>query len=338
MEKHEFKTPEGPHQFTHFSKKKIMWYLIIALVPTAIFSVYNFGLNALYIILISIFVSTFTEGLFNYIRKKPLRIIEGSAIVTGLLLAMTLSSDVPLWIPAIGAFIAIGLGKHVFGGTGCAIFNPALVGRAFLGISFSGIVNTYHWPSILSSGVDATTSATPMGLLQHKGIEVVYSTFGSKLSAYLQMFIGNISGSMGETSALLLLIGGILLIVYKIIDWRIPTFYIGTVFILTFLLGQDPIFHILGGGLFLGAFYMATGYEGIPVTKKGRIIAAIMMGLITVSIRLLGSMPEGVAFSILMANAATPLIDRFTIIKPFGFIQKKEFRLFNKKIKIKKTA
>jgi Na+-translocating ferredoxin:NAD+ oxidoreductase subunit D len=330
MKKHEFETKEGPHQFTFDSKKRIMWFFVLALIPVIVFSIHNFGIYVLLIISVSIISAMLTDALFNFIRKKPIRFFEGSSFITGLLLAMTLSPTVPLWIPILGSFIAISIGKQIFGGVGCAIFNPALVGRAFLGISFGGIVNNYVWP-------DGITSATPLGVLQQSGTSSVYEIFGNQTLTYLRLFTGNISGSIGETSAFLLLIGGILLITYKIIDWRIPFYYIGTVFLLTFFAGQDPFIHVLSGGLFLGAFYMATGYEGIPVTSKGRIFASILLGILTVSIRLLGSLPEGVAFSILMVNAATPMIDRFTILKPFGLIKIKEFNLFKKKIIIKKT-
>lgn len=330
MKRHDFEVTEGPHQFTVDSKSKIMWFFILALIPAVLFSIYNFGNYVILIFLASIISAVLTDAFFNYIRKKTVRFFEGSSFITGLLLAMTLAPTVPLWIPVLGSFVAIAIGKQVFGGTGCAIFNPALVGRAFLGISFGGIVNNYVWP-------DGVTSATPLGILQHSGVSSVYETFGSQLTTYMRLFTGNISGSIGETSAFLLLIGGILLIAYKIIDWRIPVYYIGTVFALTYFIGHDPIIHILSGGLFLGAFYMATGYEGIPVTSKGRIFAAVLLGVLTVSIRLLGSLPEGVAFSILMVNAATPLIDRFTILKPFGFIKIRELSIFKKKIILKKT-
>lgn len=336
IKKHEFETLEGPHQFTSFSKRKIMWYFLMALFPVFIFSILNFGLKAWNIYIVSVLVCVLFDALFNFIRKKPLHLKDGSAVVTGVLLAMTLSPDVPLWIPVIGAFVAIAIGKHAFGGTGCTIFNPALVGRAFVGVSFGGIVNNYSWPTFLTGSVDAITSATPLGQLQHEGVSSVFNVFGSNIATYSRLFIGNIAGSIGETSALLLLVGGIFLIIYKIIDWRIPVFYIGTVYLLALLTGQNPLLHILGGGLFLGAFFMATAYAGGPITKKGKIIAGLLLGVLTFSIRLLGSMPEGVCFSILMINAATPLIDRFTILKPFGLIQIKEFKLFKKKLKLKK--
>ena len=183
--------------------------------------------------------------------------------------------------------------------------------------SFPVIMTKYIWP-------DGITSASPLAALKASGIDSAIGIFGSKFAAYKAMLIGNIAGCIGETSAIALLIGGLFLIFMKVIDWKIPTIYIGTVFVLTFIFGQDPLYHILGGGLFIGAFFMATAYEGMPITKKGRIYFALGLGILTTAIRLIGGYPEGVNYSILLMNAAAPIIERLTINKPFGFKKKEK--------------
>jgi electron transport complex protein RnfD len=180
-------------------------------------------------------------------------------------------------------------------------------------------MTSYIWP-------DGITSASPLSMLKLAGYESAITHFGGRLLAYKSMFLGNIAGCIGETSALALLIGGLFLIFMKVIDWKIPTIYIGTVFVFTFIFGQDPIFHILGGGLFIGAFFMATAYEGMPITKTGRIYFALGLGILTSVIRLFGGYPEAVNYSILLMNAAAPLIERLTINKPFGYIKKKKYQ------------
>jgi electron transport complex protein RnfD len=231
--------------------------------------------------------------------------MDGSALITGFLLALTLPPTFPLWMAAVGVIFAIAVAKEIFGGLGYNIFNPALSGRAFLTACFPKEMTEWVRP------FDAITSPTPLnkGFVWHNG----------KMALYKSLFIGNIGGSLGETSALLILIGGILLLVLKIIDWRIPLSYLGTVFFLIFLLGMDPIFHVLAGGLMLGAFFMATDYVTSPITDKGRVIFGVGAGILTVIIRLFGGMPEGVCFSILLMNAFTPLIDKYVKPRPFGW-------------------
>jgi Na+-translocating ferredoxin:NAD+ oxidoreductase subunit D len=317
--KNNFIVESSPHIFSSVTKSEIMWIVFAALIPSTIMGIYNFGIKALLIIITSLMTAFLSEAFFNWIRKKPFsRMLNGPWAVTGLLLGLSLPPTVPLWIPALGAFVALAIGKHVFGGAGMTLFNPTLVGRAFLVVSFPGIMSNYVWPG----KIDAITSASPLSILKQEGYLSAISIFGSRLQTYWSMFIGNISGSIGETSAMLLLIGGLVLIIMKIIDWRIPCIYISTVFVGTILLGQDPLFHILGGALFLGAFFMATDYAGMPITKKGRIYFALGLGLLTIIIRQYSSYPEAVNFSILLMNTATPLIERFTIRKPFGYIEK----------------
>ncbi|MCK5282233.1 MAG: RnfABCDGE type electron transport complex subunit D [Nanoarchaeota archaeon] len=316
MEARKFIVESSPHFFSANYKYKLMGLVVIALLPAAILGVYNFGVHALLIIIVSTSVAILTEAFFNKLKKKPSAVEQGSAVVTGLLLGMILPPTLPLWVPAIGSFVAIAIAKHAFGGAGMTIFNPALVGRAFLVASFPALMAAYI--------LDGITSATPLQMLKLNGYQSAVSHFGSNMLAYKSMFLGNIAGSIGETSALALLIGGLFLIFLKVIDWKIPTIYIGTVFVLTAIFGQDPIYHILGGGLFIGAFFMATAYEGMPITKSGRIYFALGLGILTTVIRLFGGYPEGVNFSILIMNAAAPLIERLTIKKPFGYIKNKE--------------
>jgi electron transport complex protein RnfD len=307
----------SPHTFSSNYKFKIMWLVVLALLPAAIVGIAHFGIRAALIIIISVSVAILTEAFFGWVQKKPIHVNQGPAVVTGLLIGMIVPPTVPLWIPALGSFVAIALAKHAFGGAGMTIFNPALVGRGFLVVSFPAIMTSYIWP-------DGITSASPLSMLKLHGYDAAISSFGSKGTAYASMFLGNISGSIGETSALALLIGGLFLLFMKIIDWRIPVFYIGTVYILALLFGQDALFHILGGGLFIGAFFMATAYEGMPITRLGRVYFAIGCGLLTSLIRIVGGYPEGVNFSILIMNAAAPLIERLTISKPFGYINPKK--------------
>ncbi len=310
-----FNVESSPHVFSSSYKYKIMWLVVIALLPAAFMGVINFGMQALLVMIVAISTAILTEGLFDRLRGKEISVEQGPAIVTGLLLGMTLPPTVPLWIPALGSFIAIAIAKHAFGGAGMTIFNPALVGRAFLVASFPVIMTRYIWP-------DGVTSASPLSMLKNQGYEHAISFFGSKIAAYKSMLFGNIAGTIGETSALALLIGGLFLIALKVIDWKIPTIYIGTVFMLTWIFGDDPLYHILGGGLFIGAFFMATAYEGMPITPAGRIYFALGLAILTTVIRLWGGYPEGVNYSILLMNAASPLIERFTIRKPFGYQKK----------------
>ncbi|GAH64549.1 unnamed protein product [marine sediment metagenome] len=213
---------------------------------------------------------------------------------------------------AVGSVFSIAIVKEAFGGLGHNIFNPALGGRAFLAACFSAKMTTWVLP--MGFGADAVTRATPLS-----------SSFiweGDKLSLYRDLFLGNIGGSIGETSALLILIGGVLLLALGIINWRIPVAYIGTVALLTFALGQDAMFHILAGGLMLGAFFMATDYVTSPITARGKIIFGIGAGILTVVIRRFGGLPEGVCYSILFMNAVTPLIDRYVKVRPYGLVKK----------------
>lgn len=313
----------SPHLRAGLSAERIMWLVVAALIPVAAAGVYFFGWHALWIILVSMVTAVLTEAITRLLLKRPVTIGDGSAAVTGLLLALTLPPTVPLWIPAAGSAFAIVLGKQIYGGLGYNPFNPALIGRAFLLASWPTLMVKWVWPAdaldwamdstaaALGISVDAVSGATPLGLWAD----------GITRIPYLQLYLGNIAGSLGETSALAILLGGLFLLVYRIIDWRIPVSYLGTVSLLAFLMGQDPLFHLLAGGLMLGAFFMATDYVTSPVTPRGRLLFGIGCGLFTMLIRMYGGLPEGVCYSILLMNLATPLLDRWTVPKRFGEVK-----------------
>ncbi|MBW2984790.1 RnfABCDGE type electron transport complex subunit D [Candidatus Woesearchaeota archaeon] len=295
----------SPHIKSKEDVKSIMWLVVLALVPAMIAGIIFFGARAFWVILLSTLSAVLTEYIIQKLTKKEITVTDGSAAVTGVLLALVIPPSVPLWVPIVGSFFAVAIAKHAFGGLGFNIFNPALAGRAFLVASWPLLMTTWLLP-------DGVTGATPLGVMALKGINDF---------SYAQLFLGNIGGSLGETSALAILLGAAFLLYKKIIDWRIPLSYLGTVAVLMVLLRQDPLFHLLVGGLMLGAFFMATDYVTTPITAKGRVVFGIGCGLLVVLIRLFGSLPEGVAFSILLMNAFTPLIDRYTKTKPFGFVQ-----------------
>ncbi|MBC8590835.1 RnfABCDGE type electron transport complex subunit D [Wansuia hejianensis] len=297
----------APHIRSNGSVRRIMLDVIIAMVPAMIGSIYFFGLSALTLILASVASAVFFEAATQKLFKKDVLIGDLSAVVTGILLAFNLPANAPWWVAVFGAGFAIVIVKECFGGIGSNFMNPALAARAALVAS---------WPEIMSSYVnpDGIASATPLAILKSGGGV-------SSLPSLNRMFMGDIGGSLGEVSAILLLIGGIYLLVRGVIEWRIPTFYILTTVVMLLILGVDSsliIYHILGGGLILGAFFMATDYASSPTTPKGKIIFAIGAGLLTAIIRVKGGMPEGVSYSILLMNIATPIIEKFTKPKVFG--------------------
>lgn len=297
----------SPHIFKDITTQKIMWFVAVALLPIVISAVSFFGWKALLLIIVSVLSAVLTEALIQKLLKKEITINDGSAFITGLLLALVLPVTVPLWVPALGSIFAIAIAKHAFGGLGFNIFNPALAGRAFILASWPALVSKYITP-------DGITSATPLTVIKIQGQQLLTQTTG----LYQDLFVGNIAGAIGETSALALLFGAGFLFYKKIIDWRIPSLFIGTVFVLSFIFGRNPIISILAGGLLIGAFFMATDPVTSPTTKKGRLIFGFGCGFLTVIIRAFSALPEGVMYSILLMNALTPLIDRYTIPKPFG--------------------
>jgi len=306
-----FLVSPSPHLWRGISISRIMYLVVLALLLPTGAAIYFFGLRALAILAVSVAVSLLTEYLCKKMRRRAF-VMDGSAVVTGMLLGLTMPPTVPLWMVAVGAVFAIAIVKEAFGGLGHNIFNPALAARAFMAVSFPLPMTTWVAPRGL--GLDGLTSATPLSG------DSVWQQFDP--AAHQAMFLGNTSGSLGETSALALLIGGCLLLGLRMIDWRIPVFYIGVVAVFTLALGQDPIFHILAGGLMIGAFFMATDYVTSPLTNRGKIIFGISLGVLTVLIRQFGGMPEGVLYSILIMNAFTPLIDRYTGEKPYGLVKR----------------
>lgn len=296
-----------PHLRDSKSVQIIMLTVIIALLPAGIAGIYFFGFRSLEIIFISVISAIVTEGVIQKLSKKPVTINDFSAALTGLLLAYNLPPTVPLWLPALGAFFAIAVVKQAFGGLGHNFLNPALAARAFLLAAFPVDMTTWSAP------FEAKTTATPLAIA--KGLTEIKT-----LPTYSQLFWGNIPGCIGETSKAALLLGAVVLLILRIIDWRIPFGYLATVAIISWIFaGQkkffsgDVPFHLFSGGLILGAFFMATDYVTSPVTKKGKIIMGIGCGIITCLIRLYGGYPEGVSYSILIMNLFTPLIDKFTM-------------------------
>ena len=299
----------SPHIRTSETVDKVMYDVIIALVPALLMAVYVFKTRALIVTAVSVIFCMLTELVFNKIRKVECTLHDGSAIVTGLLFAFVIPVGMSLQYVAIGAIVSIALGKMLFGGLGQNVFNPALVGRAFVQAS---------WPvAITSFTLDGMAGATMLDAMK-RGVPEILIREGNP---YVQALIGQMGGCLGETSAIALLIGGAYLIYKKQIDWKMPVIIIATVAILTGIAGRDPLMHVLSGGLMLGAFFMATDMVTSPVTPKGKIIYAFGIGALIALIRMKGGYPEGTAFSILIMNGVTPLINRYTMPKKFGEVK-----------------
>lgn len=308
----------SPHLHNNESVKKIMWMVSLSLLPAGIAGTVIFGLSALRIILLGVISAVIAEGALQLLAKRKVTILDGSAFLTGLLLAYNLPSGAPFWLPVIGSFFAIAVGKQIFGGLGQNIFNPALVGRAFLVASWPKYMTSFTAPL----NYDAVTSATPLALIKEGRVFENIS--------YLDLFLGRRAGCIGEVCVLALLLGAGLLFIKGYLSWHIPITYISTVGIFTFIFGQkgffagDWLFHILSGGLMLGAFFMATDYVTSPLTRKGQVIFGLGCGVITAVIRLWGGYPEGVSYSILIMNAATSIIDRYTKNRVYGLAKKEK--------------
>ena len=335
----------SPHLLNNNTTKKIMWTVVICLAPATAWGIYKFGLPALIVVLCCIISSMIAEFIVNLINKD-LTVFDGSAFLTGLLLGLNMPPEIPVFIPVCASFFAIIVVKHVFGGLGNNWANPAIAARVFAVFAWTKHMTTWTPPlswaaageTVSSASVNAVSSATPLGIIasnSDKFLEMGLETpldaiqnWGLRLN-YWQLFIGDLPGCIGEISKLLLLIGALYLIYKKIITLDIPVSYIGTVFLLSWIIGGlpfngkfftgDPVFYILTGGLFLGALYMATDMVTSPVTFKGRIIYGIGCGFFTVIIRLFGGFPEGVMLAILLMNVATPLIDSLIKRKPLGY-------------------
>lgn len=315
MEKN-FLISSSPHVRTKENVSRIMMDVIIAMLPAMLAGIYFFRMGAVVVLLSGIIGAVLAEFIIQKLLKKKVTIKDYSAVVTGILLAFNIPASAPWWLPFIGSFFAIIIAKQLFGGLGHNFINPALAARAMLLASWP--VQMTAW---VKPGADAVTTATPLGLLAEQGKNAALS--GTNM---MDLFVGNVGGCIGETSAILIILGGLYLIYRGVITYVIPVFYIATVAILTLFIGGFDInfmvFNLLAGGLMIGAFFMATDYASSPVTQKGQIIYAIGCGLLTTIIRTYGGYPEGVSYSILLMNVATPLIDRFTAPKVFGEVSK----------------
>lgn len=295
-----------------------MWATFFALIPAGVAGIYIFGLRAFYVVIVSILSTLITEGVFQKIQGKKITLLDGSAVITGLLLAYNLPSTVPLWIPAIGSFFAVAIGKQLFGGLGFNIFNPALAGRAFLMASWPKYMTSWSAPRWQP---DAISTATPLMLIKEKGLQEI-SQIGL---GYKDLFLGNRGGCIGEICILALIIGAAYLLIKQYITWHVPLSYLFSFGILAWVfMGKgvfkgDVLFQLLSGGIILGAFFMATDYVTAPITRKGKIIFGVGCGILNFVIRKWGGYPEGASYAILMMNATTPIIDRFCKPRKYGY-------------------
>lgn len=314
MENSRFLVSSSPHIRSGESTRRIMMDVAIALLPALLSGIWFFGLRALFITVVAVVSAVAAEAAMQKLMKRPITINDFSAAVTGILVAFNVPATAPWWMVAIGSIFAIAIVKQCFGGVGHNFINPALAARAMMLASWP--VRMTAW---VTPGADAVTTATPLAIL--KGTEAT-----GVLPSVWNLFIGNVGGCIGETSALALLLGGLYLLYRRVISPRIPVTYIATVGVLAFVFGGFDasyiIYHVLAGGLFLGAIFMATDYSSTPMSPKGQIIFAIGAGLLTAVIRFYGGYPEGVSYSILLMNVATPLIDRFTMPKKFGEVKR----------------
>lgn len=303
----------NPHIYAKDTTQTIMRDVLIALFPAVIASIIFFGVRALLVEVVCVAVAMACEWAFEKITHKPVTVMDLSAAVTGLILALNLPAGIPIWQAMFGSFVAIIVVKQFFGGIGQNFANPAITARVIMLVAFSGAMTTWVPAAFSNAPADAVTAATPLAILSAGGSE--------GLPTLAQMFLGARGGSMGETSCLALLIGGAYLIYRKVISWHTPVAFIGTVLVLTALLGKQPLYQVMAGGLFLGAIFMATDYTTSPPTPAGKLIFGVGCGLITVLIRVWGNYPEGVSFSILLMNILNPYICEWTKTKPFGGVQ-----------------
>ena len=305
----------SPHFRDRSSTRSIMLDVIIALMPALVVSILVFGMRALILELVCVVSCVFFEYIFRVVCHRPQTVGDLSAVVTGLLLAFNLPSGLPIWQAVFGCAAAILLAKQLFGGIGQNFANPAIVGRIVLLVAFGARMTTWPTANSYISGLDAVSGATPLALIKAGNLEA--------LPPISNMLLGIRGGSLGETCAIALVIGGIYLIARKVITPTIPVVYLLTVVVLSFAFGLDPVYQLLSGGVLLGALFMATDYVTSPTTEKGKVIFAFGCGLITMAVRAFGSYPEGCSFSILLMNIVTPLIDNGCGTKPFGGVTKK---------------
>ena len=316
----------SPHVYTNESVPKLMYGVIVSLLPALAVSVWFFGIGMIIVTAVSVASAILFEYLIQrYMLKVKPTHLDGSALLTGLLLAFCLPSNIPFPLVMIGALAAVGIGKMTFGGLGNNIFNPALVGRVFLFISFPVAMTAWPEPGQWMSYTDAVTGATPLGLMKEGLATKTVAEIMPDVPSFLHLLMGKTMGSAGEVSALALLLGMLYMMYRKIISWHIPITILATVAIFTGILWlanpdrfADPLFHLLTGGLMLGAIYMATDYVTSPMSARGMIIYGVGIGIVTVLIRVFGAYPEGVQFAILIFNGFTPLINKFVKPKRFG--------------------
>jgi electron transport complex protein RnfD len=318
----------SPHVHGTDSTGKIMYGVVYAMIPAALVSVYYFGLDAVRVILLAVAACLFFEWVIQkYIIKGPFTLNDGSALVTGVLLAFNVPTTLPAWMIIVGALVAVGMAKMSFGGIGKNIFNPALVARVFLLISFPVEMTSWPKPVPITEGfVDTITGPTPLAIVK-EGLDAgkTMSELQANLPTYTEYLIGQMGGSLGEVSAIALILGGVYMIWKKIITWEIPTSILVTVFVFSGILwlidptyNPDPFFHLITGGMMLGAIYMATDMVSSPMTRAGQLIYGFGIGLLTMLIRVWGAYPEGVSFAILLMNAATPLLNMYLKPRRFG--------------------
>ncbi|MBQ9827679.1 MAG: RnfABCDGE type electron transport complex subunit D [Lachnospiraceae bacterium] len=310
MEEKKLILSSSPHLTSQATTRGIMRDVIIALIPALIASVIYFGYDSIITVCACVASCVLFEWISRKVMKRKNTVGDLSAVVTGLLLAFNLPAGIPVYICIIGGVAAIVVCKQMFGGIGNNFTNPALTARIILLVSFASAMTRFPTPfAWIDSSIDAVTGATPLGLIAEGG---------GSVPSYMDLFLGNHGGSLGETCALALILGGIYLVARKVISAVIPLVYIGTVFLFSFALGQDPVVQILSGGLMLGAIFMATDYVTSPMTIKGKVIYALGCGFLTVCIRTFAALPEGVSYSIVLMNILTPLIDRGTMNRVFG--------------------
>ncbi|MDQ7795504.1 MAG: RnfABCDGE type electron transport complex subunit D [Spirochaetia bacterium] len=312
----------SPHIFSPVDTPRIMLSVVIALMPATAYGIYLYGLPALGVVVTSIAAAVVSEFLFRKLIKASMTVGDFSAVVSGLLLALILPPSTPLWMVALGAIFAIVIAKEFFGGLGANPFNPALIGRAFLLMSFPAAITSWSMPKGLGLPADALSAATPLNLLkQGNALADVAKYFGASDTGafYRQLFMGYRSGSIGESSILLVLLGGLFLLGIGVIQWIVPVSVLASTFVFSWLLGMDPVLGLLTGGIVFGAFFMATDYATRPLTPYGQAIFGIGIGLITVLIRKFGGYPEGVTYAILIMNILTPFLNKLRV-KKYGFV------------------
>lgn len=330
VERQHVQVGPAPHIVARENVSQIMVWVIVALMPATLWAVWNMGVVAVVLLVACIGSAIGTERVWNRFTRRPQTLMDGSAALTGLLLALTLPPCTPWWMGVAGGIVAIGLAKMLFGGLGWNLFNPALVGRAVLTVSWAGVLGEstpypggwFHALDVPAhNGLDAITGATRLAIASAD--RLVSGGYGIDLASHYQpLLLRNLEGSLGEVSGLLLIAGGLVLVVKRIIDWRIPAAYIGTVAVLSWAFGSDPVFNVLAGGILLGAFFMATDPVTSPMTRWGRVVFGCGCGVFNTVVRFFGPMPEATTFAILFMNGLVPFIDRAFAPRTFGWARR----------------